>query len=133
MLTLLLHARPSRLLEIGTALGHMCANLTRWTPEDARVFTIALVRGMLRAAPGAAEQQVGARRSGVVFFAVEAPVAILSPYVDFKNDSRPLIRPRPCAGMSETSSNCWRIRVLNETGCWEYVVGRASRTAALAA
>ena len=51
VLTLLLHARPNRVLEIGTALGHMTANLTRWTPEDARVFTIALVRGMLRNRP----------------------------------------------------------------------------------
>ena len=40
VLTLLCHARPRRVLEIGTALGHMTANLTRWTPEDARVFTI---------------------------------------------------------------------------------------------
>ena len=58
MLTLLCHARPRRVLEIGTALGHMTANLTRWTDEEARVFTIDLVRGMPRAAPGAAEQQV---------------------------------------------------------------------------
>ena len=57
MLTLLLHARPSRVLEIGTGLGHMTANLTRWTGEDARVFTIDLVRGMSRAEPGAVEQQ----------------------------------------------------------------------------
>ena len=54
VLTLLLHARPSRVLEIGTALGHMTANLTRWMPEHSRVFTIALVRGILRAVPGAA-------------------------------------------------------------------------------
>ena len=58
VLTLLVHARPRRVLEIGTALGHMTANLTRWTDEEARVFTIDLVRGMSRAAPGAAEQQV---------------------------------------------------------------------------
>src|SRR5271166_2038006 len=58
VLTLLLHARPRNVLEIGTALGHMTANLTRWTGEDARVLTIDLVRGMSRAAPGAVEQQV---------------------------------------------------------------------------
>src|SRR5271166_1941027 len=58
VLTLLLHARPQNVLEIGTGLGHMTANLTRWTGEDARVFTIDLVRGMSRAAPGAVEQQV---------------------------------------------------------------------------
>ena len=58
VLTLLSHARPRRVLEIGTGPGHMTANLTRWTPEDARVFTIDLVRGMPRIAPGAVEQQV---------------------------------------------------------------------------
>ncbi|WP_165235882.1 class I SAM-dependent methyltransferase, partial [Aquisphaera insulae] len=56
VLTLLSHARPNRILEVGTALGHMTANLTRWSPEDARVFTIDLVRGMPRAAAGASEQ-----------------------------------------------------------------------------
>ncbi|QEH37741.1 SPBc2 prophage-derived glycosyltransferase SunS [Aquisphaera giovannonii] len=56
VLTLLCHARPARILEVGTALGHMTANLTRWSPEDAQVFTIDLVRGMPRAAAGAAEQ-----------------------------------------------------------------------------
>src|SRR4051794_16246649 len=58
VLALLCHARPRRVLEIGTALGHMTANLTRWTEEDARVFTMDLVRGMPRCRPGAAEQQV---------------------------------------------------------------------------
>ena len=57
VLTRLVHVRPRRVLEVGTALGHMTANLTRWTDEDARVFTIDLVRGMSRAAPGAVEQQ----------------------------------------------------------------------------
>src|SRR5271166_3133357 len=56
-LTLLVHANPRRVLEVGTGLGHMTANLTRWTGDDARVFTIDLVRGMSRAAPGAGEQQ----------------------------------------------------------------------------
>jgi hypothetical protein len=58
VLTLLVHARPNRVLEIGTSLGHMTANLTRWTPEDAQVFTIDLVCGMNRARPGAFEQDV---------------------------------------------------------------------------
>jgi glycosyltransferase involved in cell wall biosynthesis/tetratricopeptide (TPR) repeat protein len=58
VLTLLVHARPKRVLEIGTALGHMTANLTRWTTDDAQVFTIDLVRGMNRARPGAFEQDV---------------------------------------------------------------------------
>jgi len=58
VLTLLCHAQPRRVLEVGTALGHMTANLTRWTPDDAQVFTLDLVRGMPRAAPGAPEQEV---------------------------------------------------------------------------
>jgi hypothetical protein len=39
----------------------------------------------------------------------------------------------PCAAMSETSSNCWKFSVINETGCWEHLVGRAWRTSGLAA
>ena len=58
VLTLLCHAQPLRVLEIGTAFGHMTANLTRWTADDARIFSIDLVRGMPRARPGAVEQQV---------------------------------------------------------------------------
>src|SRR5262245_41807913 len=58
VLALLVHARPRRVLEVGTALGHMTANLTRWTLDDASIFTIDSVRGMTRAAAGAAEQQV---------------------------------------------------------------------------
>ena len=58
VLTLVCHARPRRVLEVGTALGHMTANLTRWTPDEARVFTLDLVQGMSSAVPGAAEQQV---------------------------------------------------------------------------
>ncbi len=57
MLTLLCHAVPKRVLEIGTALGHMTANLTGWTPPNAQVFTIGLVGGMARAVAGPAEQQ----------------------------------------------------------------------------
>jgi glycosyltransferase involved in cell wall biosynthesis len=57
VLTLLCHAVPTRVLEIGTALGHMTANLTRWTPADSWVFTLGLVEGMPRAAAGAMEQR----------------------------------------------------------------------------
>ena len=53
VLTLLVHARPRRVLEIGTALGHMTANLTRWTADDAEIFTMDIVQGMAMAAPGA--------------------------------------------------------------------------------
>ncbi len=61
VLTILCHARPRRVLEVGTALGHMTANLTRWTPDDALVFTLDLVRDVARLAPGAAEQEVEVR------------------------------------------------------------------------
>ena len=54
VLTLLAHAQPRRVLEVGTALGHMTANLTEWTPDDAHVFSLGIVRGMV--ARGAAEQ-----------------------------------------------------------------------------
>src|ERR1700722_20144326 len=54
VLTLLAHARPSRILEIGTAFGDMTANLTEWSPEAARVVSIGIVRGM--AAAGTPEQ-----------------------------------------------------------------------------
>jgi glycosyltransferase involved in cell wall biosynthesis/tetratricopeptide (TPR) repeat protein/predicted O-methyltransferase YrrM len=42
VLTLLLHARPRRILEVGTA-GHMTANLAEWSPDDAAVFTLGTV------------------------------------------------------------------------------------------
>ena len=58
VLRLLAHARPRRVLEIGTALGHMTANFTKWTIDDAQIFSLGLVRGMERTAPGAAEQLV---------------------------------------------------------------------------
>jgi glycosyltransferase involved in cell wall biosynthesis len=52
VLTLLAHAWPRRVLEVGTALGHMTANLTEWTPDDAHVFSLGIVQGMpARAAP----------------------------------------------------------------------------------
>ena len=54
VLTLLAHAQPRRVLEVGTVLGHMTANLTEWTPDDAHVFSLGIVRGMV--ARGAAEQ-----------------------------------------------------------------------------
>jgi glycosyltransferase involved in cell wall biosynthesis/predicted Zn-dependent protease/predicted O-methyltransferase YrrM len=43
VLTLLAHARPKRVLEVGTALGHITANLTEWTADDAQVVTIGTV------------------------------------------------------------------------------------------
>ncbi len=43
VLTLLAHARPRRILEVGTAGGHMTANLTEWSPEDATVFSLGVV------------------------------------------------------------------------------------------
>ncbi len=58
VLTILNYARPRRVLEIGTALGHMTANLTRWTLDDTQIFSLGIVQGMERSAPGAVEQQV---------------------------------------------------------------------------
>jgi glycosyltransferase involved in cell wall biosynthesis/tetratricopeptide (TPR) repeat protein len=54
VLTLVLATRPRRLLEIGRALGHMTANLTAFSPEDAVVYSI----GVAGVAPrtGAAAQ-----------------------------------------------------------------------------
>ena len=46
VLTLLIHAQACRVLEIGTAFGHMTANLTEWTGDEARIFTLGIVRGM---------------------------------------------------------------------------------------
>jgi hypothetical protein len=46
VLTLLVYARPWRVLEIGTALGHMTANLTRWTADDAEIHTIDMLQGI---------------------------------------------------------------------------------------
>jgi glycosyltransferase involved in cell wall biosynthesis/predicted Zn-dependent protease/predicted O-methyltransferase YrrM len=46
VLTLLAHLQPKRVLEIGTAAGHMTANLTEWSPEDATVFTIGITSDM---------------------------------------------------------------------------------------
>jgi glycosyltransferase involved in cell wall biosynthesis/tetratricopeptide (TPR) repeat protein len=54
VLTILAHARPRRVLEVGTALGHMTANLTEWTPDDAHVFSLGIVCGMANG--GAPEQ-----------------------------------------------------------------------------
>ena len=56
LLTLLAYARPSRVLEIGTATGLMTANLTKWTHEDAQVFTMSLVQGMSRLSTHGDEQ-----------------------------------------------------------------------------
>ncbi len=43
VLTLVSYLRPRRLLEIGTAAGHMTANLSAWSPADAMVFSIGVV------------------------------------------------------------------------------------------
>ncbi len=43
VLALLVHSRARRIVEIGTALGHMTANLTEWSPDDALIFTIGTV------------------------------------------------------------------------------------------
>ena len=39
----------------------------------------------------------------------------------------------PYAAMSETSSNCWKLSVINEASCWEYLVDKPSRTSWMAA
>jgi hypothetical protein len=46
VLALLSHARARRILEIGTALGHMTANLTEWSPEEACVFTLGTIEDL---------------------------------------------------------------------------------------
>jgi tetratricopeptide (TPR) repeat protein/predicted O-methyltransferase YrrM len=43
VLALLAHASPRRVLEVGTAGGHMTANLTEWTPDEATVFSLGVV------------------------------------------------------------------------------------------
>ena len=57
------HARPRRVLEVGTALGHMTANLTGGRPTTPRSSAWASSRAW-PAAPGAAEQQVEGRTRG---------------------------------------------------------------------
>ena len=39
----------------------------------------------------------------------------------------------PYAAMSETSSNCWKLSVINEASCSEYLVDTPSRTSWMAA
>src|SRR4029078_11165309 len=46
VLALLSHLKPLRVLEVGTAEGHMTANLTEWTPPEATVFTLGVTRDM---------------------------------------------------------------------------------------
>jgi glycosyltransferase involved in cell wall biosynthesis/tetratricopeptide (TPR) repeat protein len=43
VLTLLCHVRARRVLEVGTAGGHMTANFTEWTPDGATVFSLGIV------------------------------------------------------------------------------------------
>ena len=42
ILTLLRHAAPRRIVEIGTAQGHMTANLTEWSPDDAVIYSLGI-------------------------------------------------------------------------------------------
>src|SRR5437016_5265344 len=46
ILTLLAHEKPERILEIGTAAGHMTANFSEWSPENAVVFSLGTVIGI---------------------------------------------------------------------------------------
>jgi GT2 family glycosyltransferase/glycosyltransferase involved in cell wall biosynthesis/tetratricopeptide (TPR) repeat protein len=55
VLALLAWAGGRRVLEIGTAAGHMTANLTEWSPADATVFSVGATEG-LAPAGGAAGQ-----------------------------------------------------------------------------
>jgi len=57
VLMLLACARPRRVLAVGTALEHMTANFTRWTLDDAQIFSLGIVQGIETASPGAREQQ----------------------------------------------------------------------------
>jgi hypothetical protein len=43
VLALLAHSKARRIIEIGTALGHMTANLTEWSPDDALICTMGTV------------------------------------------------------------------------------------------
>jgi glycosyltransferase involved in cell wall biosynthesis/predicted O-methyltransferase YrrM/Flp pilus assembly protein TadD len=54
VLSLLAALRPRRIVEVGTGLGHMTANLSEWSPDDATVFTLGTVADL--PATGRAEQ-----------------------------------------------------------------------------
>ena len=43
VLALLVHARPRRIVEIGTAAGHMTANLTEWSSDEAMIYSLGTV------------------------------------------------------------------------------------------
>jgi glycosyltransferase involved in cell wall biosynthesis/SAM-dependent methyltransferase len=47
VLALLARARPQRILEIGTATGHMTANLTQWSLPSAMVFSLGTVADLV--------------------------------------------------------------------------------------
>ncbi len=68
VLTLLAALRPKRVLEIGTALGHMTANLTEWSPDDAVVFTVGTTADMPPAC-GPAQQYEAPPREALGRFA----------------------------------------------------------------
>jgi SAM-dependent methyltransferase len=46
VLSLLHFARPDRILEIGTAAGHMTANFTNWSGDQARVYSLGITATM---------------------------------------------------------------------------------------
>jgi len=46
VLTLPQHAQAQRILEIGTAAGHMTANLSEWSPADAQVFSLGVINDL---------------------------------------------------------------------------------------
>jgi glycosyltransferase involved in cell wall biosynthesis/tetratricopeptide (TPR) repeat protein len=43
VLALVAHLHPHRVLEVGTAAGHMTANLTAWTPPGAVVYSVGVI------------------------------------------------------------------------------------------
>jgi glycosyltransferase involved in cell wall biosynthesis/predicted O-methyltransferase YrrM len=62
VLALLADARPKRILEIGTALGQMTANLTEWSSDDAVVFTLGAVADLPIAVAGPQRYETPSRQ-----------------------------------------------------------------------
>ena len=56
VLTLLVWSQARRILEIGTAAGHMTANLAEWSPPDATIFSVG-VAGEAAGTAGPADQR----------------------------------------------------------------------------
>jgi glycosyltransferase involved in cell wall biosynthesis len=62
VLALVTHFRPRRVLEVGTAAGHMTANLTAFTPPDAVVYSLGVVaEGGSRSGTSAQDYEVPRR------------------------------------------------------------------------